>query len=390
MAVLSVIGETLPDFEHALNEAVVRQLTEALGATAPKGCSVNLIVGRHSAAERFANPRISTEKIGLTAKMMPVVWQASAAARPMDGSLMHAVTALAPLRSRHDDQEAQTTVTVQHLLPWSAPHLYPASQLRLIRNFIRRAVKHADVIVTPNYATAEALQEQFGDVNAQVQPFAPLPELVAEQSAAAGVDHAARRAALDVPERYLLTTADVSETGRLQWLADAVTADRELPPVVVVGAFREGSAELSDAGERSDTGERAAAGEKTDALTRLARDSDGQVVVIHPTDLYDLGALISGAEALVLPQAAHTAGHEAMAALANAVPVFHAEAPEVHEIVVDAGVTFDSAETLHTALAETLNDAQRLEQLKVLADDRAGFFSWRSLAWAIWELHAEI
>jgi hypothetical protein len=538
VAILSLIGETLGDFEHELNAAATRALSAALGQVAPKGCSLRVIVSKRTASKKtdsrnhsdqgtnlmhFDNPRIAVETLSMPARALPIMWQNGAAARPLDGAMMHATTPLAPLRSRLGDDGTQTTVTIPHMLPWTAPHRYTNAQARTLKSFTRRAVKHADVVVTPNYATAELLIEHFGTgLNVQVHSQAPLPEYVA------GDDRDERASQLGLPEEYVVTTADLSDTGRLHWLADLVQDHPEFPKLVVIGKLgktdalhdgtssaenrddSKGAADLSEAPDpepadelvdplatttfqgatseqivtaddyvsddgtleidetaeassedasshetstdetssheastaeastdeantsedensekeagseeagandaaADEAGASESAAAKTsqsvnpskpartktqqsaqstaDAVDQLAARSNGRVQVIHPRELADVGAIIAGAKLMVLPQKVIGVGYEAYGAIANGVPVLHADLQEIEEITLDAGRTFDSPETLETQLTDILSDETVLNRLSVLADDRANFFSWDSTAWAIWELHANL
>src|SRR5690606_1594553 len=124
---------------------------------------------------------------------------------------------------------SQTSVTIPHILAWEVPSLLGSTQARLFRAFTRRAVKLADVLLTPTHATARVLQRQYGEhLPVQVLPLAPPTEYLA------GDDAADRRAALELPERYALTTAMPGEFGRLEWLFDALRADPSLPTLVVL------------------------------------------------------------------------------------------------------------------------------------------------------------
>lgn len=452
MVVFSLIGETLTDFEHRENTALLRTLTSAIGAVSPKGCSLRVILAKGRELPIYDDPRISAVPIPLRAGSLPLLWQNGASARPLDGELMHSVTPLAPLRARNEEDGSQTTVTVPHMLPWQDPDRYSGTHLRAIRSFIKRAVKHADVVVTPNYATADLLTEYFGpQVNVQVLPFAPLPEYVA------GADQATRAQELELPENYLVTTARPDSVGRLQWLVDAVKNNDAFPPLVVIGEVggettppenesesastepETSEPETTDAAEEttaeaatpaapiyklppelenhpnlqaSDTNEsktdaepqpdaatkkaakprptKRAKPEQVDPLAEIVANSDGRVIVVHPRELEDIGAILGGATLLVLPQAAIGVGHEVYGAIANGVPVLHAELGPVDEIALDAARTFDSAESLAATLDDVLSDDKQQRDLKVLAHDRANFFSWPNVAWSLWELHANL
>lgn len=393
MATLSVIAEPFPDSEAPLHAAAAHDLTAALADTAPRGCSARFLVARDSEAPTFVSPRIAVESLPLRANSLPVVWQSGAAARPLDGEMSHSVTAMMPLRTRAEDDGTQSTVTVPNVLMWQAPELMHPAHLRLMRSFVKRAAKQADVIITGTHAMAELLQEQFSfALPVQViTPSAPAPLL-------AGADAAERRARLGLPDRYLVTTAHDDDYGRLRWVFDAYEADTALPDLVIItgldpAAFvkRRGGA---DAGE-------SAGGTAAAIPPALA----GRVHLVASTDLHDAGAALSGATLLLQPQAFSPTGYTVIAALMSRVPVLHAGDRAVAELALDAGITaadrdeFVAAVSRLVASARTAPDLPtgdvtsapgELELLTVHAGDRGRTFSWNSTAWQLWETHAAI
>lgn len=219
MTTLTLIGEPFPDWEADLQRAAAEDLTRALAAAAPRACAARLLLARGRTAPQFSSPKATVEALPLATSMLPMLWQSGATARPLDGELVHAVTPMIPLRSRHAEDGSQTSVTVPHALAWEAPALIGSSQARLYRSFVRRAVKYADVIVTPTYAVAEVLQQYYGEsLPVQVLPLAPPSPLLR------GDDAVERRTALGVPDRYIVTTATASELGRLDWILKAMAA----------------------------------------------------------------------------------------------------------------------------------------------------------------------
>ncbi|MFC6234434.1 mannosyltransferase, partial [Leucobacter soli] len=229
MATLTLIGEPFPDCEAAAHAEGARELTRAVAETAPRGCSARLLVASDRPAPAFENARASTERLPLNATMLPVLWRTGVTARPLDGEMVHAITPLVALRARGEDDGSQSSVMVPHALGWLAPEAMGAATARQYRAFVKRAVKHADVVLTPTHATASALQERFGtDIVVQVLPLAAPPSFLP-----AG-DSADRRTALGLPARYLVTTAVPGEAGRLEWLLQTLASDPSLPPLVVL------------------------------------------------------------------------------------------------------------------------------------------------------------
>ena len=373
MTQLSLVGEVVPDREGEFHRAVLRHLTQALAEVAPKGCSVEVIVGRGSEAPDLSNPRLSVRYASPNSTMLPTLWRAGMVGS-LSGLIIHAPTPLAPLRVSVEEDGSQSTVAIPHLLPFTHPERYRSGQARVLRGLSRRAARLADLVITPNFATAEALSDLVGlSVPTRVLQLPPLPELVVGDSEADRAAAATRRATWSLPDRYVVTTAGVDESDRLEWVLDAV-ADGALPHLVVL--------DLSDA--LGDT-------EATEAPLeqRLAELTD-QVTVIAPDALEDAGAVLAGAELLLMPQAVVGYPPEAAAAIANGVPVVHAHLAEVDEIVLDAGVVAEDAAAFAQTAGELLADDERRGRLRVLARDRAAFFSWRSYAWELWEAHAEL
>lgn len=363
MTTLTLIGEALPLFEAQVNQTATRDLALALAQTGPRGCTVELLLGRGALDPALDHPKLTVQRLPLPASALPVYWQSGTAARSYSGSLVHSLTPLAPLRTQ-SDESSQTTVTIPHALPWESPASMPGQTARLMRVFARRAVRHADLIVVPTHAVAATLRGVYGTgVPIRVVPLA------APSAYLAGTDARERRLALKLPERYLLTTASLTPHGRLDWILDALVADPELPDLVVV---QDGAAVK---GQPEDLGR-----------PELA----GRVHVVSPRDIADMGALISGAELLVQPQTAMGSGYTVYAALAAGVPTLHAGLPGTAELTLDGAATFSDANELQRVLGELCSDADARNRLSLLAEDRGRTFTWGSLAWHLWELHADL
>lgn len=441
MTTLTVLGEPFPDWESELQRAAAADLIAALASTAPRACSTRLLVAKGKPRPRFASPKTHVDALPLAAGMLPVLWQSGAAARPLDGELVHALTPMMPLRSRPADDGTQTSVTVPHTLAWEAPHLLGSSQARLYRSFVRRAVKYADVLVTPTYAVAALLHEYYGDaLPVQVIPLAPPTELLRPS------DATERRSALGLPERYAVTTASATEHGRLEWIFTAMRADRSIPHLVIVpgldptvadsarksrAAAAKSEQQTASAGVAGSTpsaaatagassaavgsasgetaiGERASTTveETTEPIgpadggtgtapaasswTSVPADLRDRVTVIAPNDLADIGATLSSAELLLQPQSVAGSGYTLLAALAAGVPTLHGGAEAVAELVLDGGTSAETETAFASEFSRLIGDPAELERLSVYAEDRSRTFSWIGTAWSLWELHANL
>lgn len=372
MATLTLIAEPFPDWEAEVHSAAARDLANAVAATAPRSCAARFIVARGSATPEFESPLIRVEHLPIRASMLPLVWQSGTTARPLDGEFVHALTPMVPLRSRGEDDGSQTSVTIPHSIAWESPSLLGGSQARLFRAFTRRAVKLADVILTPTHATARVLQHQYGEhLPVQVIQLAPPAELLP------GPDAAERRAALGLPERYAVTTAMSGEHGRLEWLFDALRFDASLPPLVVVEGFNPGISPRDHNSPEAPT-------------TPVPDELRGRVVVARPRELADVGAVISGADLMLQPQNYSGTGYSLLGAMCAAVPVLHAGHPATAELVLDAGVSADNAGPFAAEYTRLFRDTDALAQLSVLAVDRSRGFSWYGAAWQLWETHANL
>lgn len=360
MATLTLIGEPFPDHESRTQASATRSLTEALAETAPRGCSSRLLVARDAAVPAFSSARASVESVPLRTGALPILWRTGATARPLDGEFVHANTPMLPLRSRTEDDGSQTSVYVPHALAWIAPELMGASHAKAYRSFAKRAARLADVVLTPTHVVANELERLLG-IEAQVLPLSsPLEYL--ESGDSAGI-----RATLNLPSRYVATTALPGQNGRLDWLLDAMERDTTLPPLVVLYL---GSEPLA-----------------------AVRDSlQARVFVVQVQDLREVGAVISGAQLLALPQCALGAGYEVFSALAAHVPVLRGDCEAAGELALDASVHAEGEAAFAVALARLTSEAgaHELARLRMFAEDRKRSFSWNITAWQLWELHANI
>lgn len=372
MTTLTLIADAFPDWEARVQVAAAQDLTRAVAAVAPRSCSVRYLAARDTEKPEFASAKIRVDQVPIPVSMLPYFWQAGATARLLDGEFVHSLTPLVPLRSRGEDDGSQSSVTIPHAVAWENPAILGPSLSRLFRTFARRAIKHADVIVTPTHATAEVLQQYYGaDLQVQVLPLAAPSEYLA------GPDAGVRRAELGLPEHYVLTTASNDEFGRLEWLFEAMRTDPTLPPLVVLDGL---DVSRPARGTRDDDAEQ----------QTIPADLEGRVVTVEPDALSDIGAVLAGASLLAQPQSYSGTGYTVLGALAAGVPVLHADQRATSELVLDAGIAAGESGDFVAELTRLFSDEQTLQQLSVLATDRGRSFSWRSAAWQLWETHANV
>ena len=360
MATLTLIGEPFPDFEARTQASAARSLTEALAGTAPRGCSSRLLVARDAVPPTFSSARASAEAVPMNTGSLPILWRTGATARPLDGEFVHSNTPMVPLRSRTEDDGSQTTVYIPHTLAWSAPELMGTSHAKTYRAFVKRAARLADVLLAPTHVVAEEVRDLFG-VDVQVLPLATPVEYL--QNA----ESAGTRAALSLPTQYVATTAMPGANGRLDWLLNAMEANPALPPLVVIQLGAE-------------------------ALPPVRESLQARVRVVQVEHLSEVGAILSGAMLLALPQRALGAGYEVLGALSAGVPVLHGECEAAAEIALDAAVAAPSEAEFAATLERLTSEAgaPELSRLRIFAEDRSRTYGWHSTAWQLWEIHANM
>lgn len=365
MSTLHIIGEFFHNDESQVNFAAARDLTLALAETAPRGSASALLIAADTVPPVLDNPKSRVEKIPLRSSMLPLMWHSNQTARPLDGEFVHALTPLVPLRTRDEDDGSQSTVMVPHTLAWDAPEALPKGQARKIRAFTRRALKHADIIVTPTHAVAQRLREIYGQAaDPQVLPLAAPSEYVA------CADAMSRREDLGLPAEYIVTTASPGETGRLEWLLRALESDPNLG--------RDNATHLVI----------------IDVMGKFDKTSwqvlENRITVLRPDRLSDFGAILSGALLLAMPQTAPGSLYEVYGALKNGIATVHAGASCIAEVTLDAGVAGDNEDEFIEKIRGLLADEAQRSKLGVLARDRSRSFSWSQTAWQLWQIHAFI
>lgn len=369
MASLTLIAEPFPDWEAQVQQAAAQDLVKAIGETAPRSCSARLLIAKGSPEPDFTSAKIQVEQLPLRAGLLPLIWQSGTTARPLDGEFVHSLTPMLPLRTRGEDDGTQTSVTIPHSVAWDAPQLMGSAQARVYRSYVRRAVKLADVLITNTHATARALQRQYGeDIPVQVLQLAPPSAYLP------GEDAADRRAELDLPAMYTLTTAMPGELGRLDWVFEALRLTPSLPRLVVLEGLDPQPA-VRDASEPA---------------VRVPEDLQHRVTVVRARELADVGAILDGAALLAQPQAYTGTGYTLLAALATGVPVLHSGHEPTAEIVLDAGVEAPELDEFTAEFARLFRDIDELHTLSVLALDRSRGYSWQTAAWQLWETHANL
>jgi glycosyltransferase involved in cell wall biosynthesis len=348
------------------------ELTRAILATRPAGATVAGVVGSSPESdyrlleERL--PGIELIKSSLARRELAAAWQHGFTALGGSG-FVHATSLLAPLR-RHDrglDPGSQVTVTIHDAIAWSDPELLPPRTVSWTRAMARRAHRYADAVVVPTHAVAEELEAEFG-FGDRIRVIGGAPSLRRP------VDAEARRAVLELPDRYLLAIAGWEPRKGLGPLLEAIGRLGDVD-LVIVGA----------------------AAHRNEVLA-AARDADANesVRVLDPLDDDDLGAVLDGAQAAVQPSLAEGFGLAMVDALSFGLPIVHSDAPALVEVAADAGIVVKRADVegfalrLADALRGLLDDDALRERLAIAAADRAKAYSWTDSAEKVWQLHADL
>lgn len=356
-----------------------RELTRALIETQPRGCSVT---GWVPASPESVYREIEAALPGLADLEKSVFDRRQVAAAWQHGftrlgaqSTTHAPSLLAPL-FRHDrvnNPGDQTVVTIHDAVPWTHPQTLTARGVSWHRAMAARAERHADAIVVPTHAVAEALLEvlNLGD-RVRIIGGAVSNDLVVP------ADAAQQRHDLDLPERYVVAVGTVEPRKGLGDLMRALALlDRDELPLVHIGPQGWGDLDLGILADEAGLGR--------DRIRALGFLTDTQ-----------MAAVIQGAAVFVMPSHAEGFGLPLLEAMSFGTPTVHTALPALVEVADGAGLAVESEplDSLPARLAEAvrsvLDDSALAAELAVRGRDRARAFSWRDSAEKTWQLHADL
>jgi len=355
-AQLRVVLDQITTVVDADQAQAARSLIDGLIATAPTGCTVEAIVPAGGDIDIAGLAEVRSLKLGR--RELAASWQLGIAPS-VGGGLIHAPSLMAPL-VKHDriHDNDQIAVTVWDLNAWEAPQSLSKSNVAWQRAMLRRAVKHADVVVVPTHAIAERISA-FAKLGDRVRVIAgAIPEAFAVPA-----DAKERRAALSLPERYLVLVGPESELE--QGFIAAAAADID---VVVLDAAEGAEPRLVERAASVGLAER-----RAHVRGRLP--------------IEDRAAVLGGAAALVAPSTLAAWPWRAMEALALQIPVVASATGVHHDVIAEGGVLVEPDE-LTDAVQDALGAGEA--RLQVLAGDRARAFSWASSAERVWALHADL
>ncbi|MCM3779323.1 glycosyltransferase [Microbacterium hydrocarbonoxydans] len=331
-------------------------LTRALVDTAPSGCDVEAIVPAQS--ETAVPGLAGVHRLALARRELAASWQMGIAPG-VGGGLIHSASMMAPL-VRHDrvHDNDQTTVTLWDLRAWDAPETLTKSAVSWNRAMLKRAVKHADAVVVPTHSIGTRLAEiaKLGERIRVIPGAAPTGFVVP-------LDAAERRAALMIPDRYIVVT------GR------PATIEAGFRAAVAAGA----DAVVLDAAEGAEPGlaEIAAAAGLPEARARIRSALSAQ----------DRAAVLAGAAAFVATDDVAAWPWRAVEAMTLGVPIVARDTGVHRDVIADGGATV-SPDDMENAVEDAAEAGAR--RLSVLAGDRSRAFSWHGAGERVWGLHADL
>ncbi|MGM7672145.1 glycosyltransferase [Microbacterium sp. A93] len=331
-------------------------LAVGLIATAPRGCSVEAIVPSGGAVDIAGLAGVRS--LGLARRELAATWQMGIAPG-VGGGLIHAPTLMAPLIKHdrlHDDD--QVAVTVWDLNAWEAPQTLSKTTVAWQRGMLRRAVKHADVVVVPSHAMVDRISRiaKLGD---RVRVIAGAPP----EGFSVPTDAVSRRNMLSLPGRYLVLAGSPEDLERGFRAAAAADLD-----AVVLDADDGAEPRLAELASAAGLPER-----RAHIRGALSRD--------------DRAAVLGGASVFVALSALSAWPWRAMEAMALSVPIVAVDSG-VHQDAIAEGGALVSVDEISDAVTDAVGAGSK--RLGVLAGDRARAFSWASSAERVWSLHADL
>lgn len=337
---------------------VVRYIQGLLGGLQP-------LLTEHRLTVLLNHPDALPLVEGFPARVVPpasvltrLYWNAvllPAAVRSLKPDVLHLTKPSAPLTRRG---LPPTVVTIYDLIPLTHPWAQTAAQRWYWHWELPRAARAATHILTISEASKRAMVERFGVPPERVtvtlpgleQDFAPQPEAAV----------ARLRARYGLPRHYVLTVGTIEPRKNLDGLLRAFALLTHTFPHQLVIAGRWGW--------------------KTAVVRRALRDRRlaGRVRLLGRVPRGDLPSLYAGAAALAFVSLAEGFGFPPLEAMACGTPAVVSNTTSLPEVVGDAGVLVDPADTdaIALALRRVLEDSQLRAGLRDRGLHRARAFTW--------------
>lgn len=271
--------------------------------------------------------------------------------------LTYSPSLFAPLAPR-----GKHIVTIHDTIPWTHPETLTSRGATWHRAMGERAARFADVIVVPTEAVASRLAD-FLTVGNRIRIIggAPTNDLVIPS------DSPARRAALGVPDNFVVFVGTLEPRKGLEQLITSLASMENLS-LVVIGPRGWGGVDVATLVEQSGI-----APSRVHALGRL--------------DDADLAAVLSASRALVVPSVEEGFGLPVLEAMSLGVPVVHSTAAALVEVAGGAALSVDVHGSRGTmALAEALtglSDDELRRDLISRGHARSALFTWDASAAAL-------
>lgn len=324
-----------------------RELALALHRTAPAGSSVQGVTALHR--QRLELP-FPVTRLPLPRRGLVAAWERGWGPA-VPGDVVHAPTPLHPVRHR-----APLVVTVHDAVPWTYPETLTPRGVRWHRAMVERAVRTADLVVVPTQAVADALGRHLALHDVLVVGEGVSADL------ALPADADRRAAAMELPERYLLTVATLEPRKGLRELVAALDAVPGLP-LLCVGQSGWGAVEAF--AERDD-------------VHHLGRVPDA-----------DLAVLLHRATALVVPSYDEGFGLPLLEGLAAGTPVLTSDAAALVEVAGGAALSVPLRH-LADGLRQVVRDEALRARLRAAGPVRASTFSWETSAARLWTAYEDL
>ncbi len=327
-----------------------REIALALADTAPPGSEVVGLTATHRA--RLEVP-FAVRRLPLPRRGLVLAWERGVPL-PLPGDLVHAPTPLHPPNGRR-------VVTVHDAVPWTHPETLTPRGVAWHRAMVGRAARSAELIVVPTRAVADELARHV-----------PLRDvLVVGEGVSADLDLPAdadaRAAALDLPDRYLLTVSTLEPRKGLDLLVRALAEVPDAPPLLCAGQAGWGDGRVRE----------------------LADDLGVEVRLLGRVADPDLAVLLDRAEALVVPSLAEGFGLPLLEGMAAGTPVLTSDAPALVEVAGGAALAVPHTD-LVDGLRQVLDDAALRDRLRTAGPARAATYTWANAARALWNAYGEV
>lgn len=341
----------------------VRNLLEQLPGHAPADWVTRSVVARHADTAPALVAGVSgPRRLPVDPRVLNRLWQRGLPPW-VRGDVVHAPTPLLPPRAPRSTD--RLVVTVHDAVPFTHPETLTPHGARWHQDMLRRAERTADAVIVPTAAVAEELTGflTLGD-RVRVVPMGatalPAPS-----------DAADRRLRLGLPSRYLMTLATVEPRKGLDVLIEALgRPELSGVPLVVVGQAGWGGVDPAALA--------VAAGVAPERLVLAGRVSDE-----------DLGAVLHGAAALVMPSRAEGFGLPVVEAMLAGVPVVHSAVPALIEVAGGGSLVsaIGDAGDLAQAIGQVWHDPDLAADLVAGGLVRGGEFTWADTAAQTWKVY---